>query len=294
MRLTKVDAAKAQSLAQKAFQNGVMTSNDDNVKIQYSSIYTSPTSGIWNGTEKANFYVGAPFVDYLKATGDPRLKSLVTKYAEPSKDPAATTEDTSPASQIGIPVGYDNSSITTAPNYAGAVSSGGWKYSQLNRRTAGKVDAAQHFITYGQTQLLLAEAAQRGWIAGKAADFYVAGVTGHMNQMKEYDATATVAAEDITKYLAANPFDATKALEQINTQYWVASFLNGPEAFANWHRSGFPVLAVNKYPGKTIKGDFIHRLTYPTAEQSVNEVNYKAAVARQGADDLDTKVFWDK
>ncbi len=294
MRLTKVDAQKAQTLAAKAFQAGVMQSNDDNAKIQYSSVYNSPLNNIWNGTEKANFYLAQTFVNYLKTTADPRLKVIATKYAEPSKTPDQTTEDNTPANQIGMPLGYNDGTISSALNYPGNIGSGGWKYSQVNRRTLGRVDAPQYFITYGQTQLLLAEAAQRGWISGKAADYYTAGVTGSMTQLKDYDASATIAAADITAYLTANPLDASKALEQINTQYWVSSFLNGPEAWANWRRSGYPVLPVNPYSSKTIKGDFIRRLTYPSAEKSVNVENYNAAVTRQGADDLDTRVFWDK
>jgi len=39
---------------------------------------------------------------------------------------------------------------------------------------------------------------------------------------------------------------------------------------------------------------FINRLTYPNSEISVNGVNVKAAIAAQGADNLDTKVWWDK
>jgi hypothetical protein len=294
MRLSKVDAAKAQSYTQKAVAGGVLQSNDDNVKIQFSSIFNSPLSNLWNGTEKASFYLAEPFVSYLKTMNDPRLGAIAAKYGEPSKDVSVTTADVAPANQIGFPIGYDNGSIVNVPNYAGSVGSGGWKYSQLNRRTVGKVDAVQHFITHAQTQLLLAEAAQRGWTTGSAATFYANGVTAHMNQMKEYDATATIAAADITTYLTANPFNPGKALEQINSQYWVASFLNGPEAWANFRRSGYPVLAPNVYPGKTITGNFIRRLTYPLSEKSVNADNYNAAVGRQGADDLDTRVFWDK
>ena len=43
----------------------------------------------------------------------------------------------------------------------------------------------------------------------------------------------------------------------IGTQYWLASFLNYPETWANYRRSNFPVLTPNPYPGKTIKGNFI-------------------------------------
>jgi hypothetical protein len=85
-----------------------------------------------------------------------------------------------------------------------------------------------------------------------------------------------------------------KALEQINTQYWVASFLNGPEAFANFRRSGYPALTPNPFAGKEISGQFIRRLTYPDSEQSVNSGNIQAAISRQGPDNLDTRVWWDK
>ena len=91
-----------------------------------------------------------------------------------------------------------------------------------------------------------------------------------------------------------NPYIAAKGLEQINTQYWVASFLNGPEVFANFRRSGFPALTPNPYPGKEIKGNFINRLSYPDSEISVNTANRQEAVARQGADNQDTRVWWDK
>jgi len=149
-------------------------------------------------------------------------------------------------------------------------------------------------VTYSQTQLLLAEAAQRGWTTGSAEDYYNKGVRAHMEQMALYDANSAIAPDAITAYLTAHPYVSASALEQINTQYWVSSFLNGPEAFANFRRSGFPKLTPNPFPGKSIKGDFIRRLTYPNSEISVNSVHVKEAIGRQGADDLDTKVWWDK
>jgi hypothetical protein len=112
--------------------------------------------------------------------------------------------------------------------------------------------------------------------------------------MALYDSRASIPSTAIDTYLSNNPIDANKALEQINVQYWIASFLNGPEAFANFRRSGFPRLSPNPFPGKGIKGNFINRLTYPNAEISVNKLNVDQAVGRQGADDLDTKVWWDK
>jgi hypothetical protein len=149
-------------------------------------------------------------------------------------------------------------------------------------------------VTAAQTQLLLAEAIQRGWATGTIGQVFQKGIRLHMEQMALYDAKSAIATADIDTYLAANAFDPSKALEQINTQYWIASFLNGPEAFANFRRSGFPKLSPNPFPGKAIKGNFINRLTYPNSEISVNKTNVDQAIARQGADDLDTKVWWDK
>ncbi|RYF92020.1 MAG: SusD/RagB family nutrient-binding outer membrane lipoprotein, partial [Chitinophagaceae bacterium] len=82
--------------------------------------------------------------------------------------------------------------------------------------------------------------------------------------------------------------------QQINTQYWIASFLNGNEAWSNFRRSGFPALAANPYVGDIPAGTFIRRLTYPVSEISANTTNVNEAIARQGPDRMDTRVWWDK
>jgi hypothetical protein len=117
-----------------------------------------------------------------------------------------------------------------------------------------------------------------------------------MDQMKQYDASAAIPVSNQDAYLVAHAFNLARALEQINIQYWIASFLNGSEAWANFRRSGFPVLAPNPYPGAdpAVKGDFIHRLVYPVRERSVNAANYQKAVARMGPDNMATRIFWDK
>ena len=58
-----------------------------------------------------------------------------------------------------------------------------YDYSQLDRTRMGSQFAPCFLVTYAQTQLLLAEAAQRTWTTGSAADFYNAGVTAHMKQL---------------------------------------------------------------------------------------------------------------
>lgn len=294
MRLSKVDAAQAQSIVQRAVQGGVMASNADNASIKHDPNYVNGPGQMLNSTEANNFYLAAPFVDYLKKTNDPRLTAIALRYvgAISGSQQVAARGSKEANVQIGMPFGYDNNTIAPVATAAGLASF--YDYSQLDRTRMGKNTAPMFLVTYAQTQLLLAEAAQRGWTTGAVADFYNKGVRAHMEQLASYDVNSTVPTAAIDTYLAANPLVAATALEQINTQYWIASFLNGPEAFANFRRTGFPKLTPNPFPGKGIKGDFIRRLTYPNSEISVNSINVKEAIGRQGADDLDTKVWWDK
>ncbi|KKK68794.1 hypothetical protein LCGC14_2940490, partial [marine sediment metagenome] len=134
----------------------------------------------------------------------------------------------------------------------------------------------------------------RGWISGNPTVYYNTGVRAHMELMVQYDTASEIPAADIDTYLAENPLNPANALEQIGEQYWVACFLNGPEAFANFRRTGFPVLTPNSYPSQDISGDFINRLTYPNSEVATNSSNLSEAVSRMGADNLDTKVWWDE
>jgi hypothetical protein len=298
MRYSRIDGAKAQQYVTKAVDpanGGVMQSVDDNAFIMFNGTFNHPSAGYFQGTERGNVYLGEPFVDYLKNSNDPRLQFISVKYQTPANPlESAGTEDTAPANQIGMPFGYNESTISSAPGFPGKIGAA-FAYSQLNRRTVAKIDAPEFFVTYAQTQLLLAEAAQRGWVSGNAVDYYNAGVKGHMNQMKQFDAAVVIPVADQDAYLTANPFNPATALDQINTQYWIASFLNGSEAWANFRRSGYPALTPNPYPAAdpVVKGGFIRRLVYPVREQSVNTENYNAAISREGADNLATRVFWD-
>jgi hypothetical protein len=293
MRLVKVDPAKAQEFAVKAINGGLMTGNADNCLMTFSTTFNSPYNGYTNGSEKANVYLSKPFVDHLKSTNDPRLRSISVKYGNPGADPSATTQNTTPADQIGMPYGYDNLTLATAPGFPGPAASG-YAYSQINRSTIGHITAPIFFVTHAQTALLHAEAIVRGWVPGDAEATYKSAVKSALEQMAMHHPDAGIPSADVTAYVGAQTLTAGKELEEINTQYWVNSFLNGPEAWANFRRSGYPLLTPNPYPGKSIKGDFINRLVYPIVEANVNTDNYRAAVSRAGADDLDTKVWWDK
>jgi hypothetical protein len=196
-----------------------------------------------------------------------------------------------------MPIGKDNGTIAAAATTDGLASF--YDYSQVDRRRMLKTFSPVFLVTAAQTNLLLAEARFRGWITtGTAAQYFADGINAHMDQMGVYDINSAVTATARDIYVAANPLTAGNELEQINTQYWIASFLNGPEAFANFRRSGFPNLSPNPYgqPNNpdVPNGTFIRRLTYPTSELSVNSENVNEAISSQGADKLSTRIWWDK
>ena len=202
--------------------------------------------------------------------------------------------DTAAADQLGQPNGYDlnggATDISKAANYPGNQN----KYSYVNRYTFARSDAPTFFLTYSETQLLLAEAAQRGWITtGTAATYYANGVTAAM-EMLGLQAGAGPSTAQITAYVAANPLAGGSELEMINDQYWVASFMDETELWANWRRSNYPALTPVNYAGNATGGTIPRRYTYSTVEAATNATNYSAAVKDlDNGDKMTSRVWWD-
>lgn len=297
MRLSKVDAETAKTWVQKAVAGGVIASNDDNAIVHHEAKGTQPPTnpvGLQFALrEPASYRLSQTFVDYLKNTSDPRL----TYFATVAHDPEDLEDmgDTDPAIQVGQPNGYDRlggtTDITHAPNWPDDQN----HYSIVNRHTFGRQDAPTFLLTHAETQLLLAEAAQRGWISGSAASFYNAGVTAAMQQLEQAGADPGVSEDEIDDYLAAHPYNSANGLQMINTQYWIATFSDWLETWANWRRSGFPVLQPVNYFGNPTNGTIPRRFTYPMNEVTYNLKNYNAATASiNGGDKMTSRVWWDK
>jgi len=296
MRYSKTDVAKAQSIAQEAYAGGVMQSNADNVVIKgYSTANQNNFSALQRNVSPYFYYLAAPFVTQLKSTKDPRLKYMGASYANPAS--FTSTRDTTTANQFGYPVGYDQQSVVNAPGYRGT-KGGGQNYTQLNYDVVANVLTPQFFITYSQTQLLLAEASFRGWITGSLStqQYYESGIKASMDEWQLYpnvpNPAISLAEENWFVNQPAVLYNNANALQLINTQYWISSFVNGPEGWANLRRSGFPVLAPNMY-NNNLNGGFVRRMGYPAAEDSQNHDNYRAAVASMGGDGLTQHIFWD-
>lgn len=301
MRVSNQESAMAQTYITRAITGGLIQSNDDNVKLVHDFNFFNPIGENLNAQEGSNYYMTGEFVDYLYNNNDPRLASIAVRYIGStsgtdqnnaiSGDNPSIIISTDPADQIGLPMGNDNGTANTLAGTLGLASF--YDFTQVDRTRMTGIDAPVFLVTYAQTQLLLAEAVIRGYTSGDATALYSEGIEAHMQQLAEYGDDVAISQTDIDNYISANPLGVNE-LEDINTQYWVASFLNGPEAWANFRRSGYPSLVPNPYPTQDISGDFINRLPYPDAELSANPSNLSEALSRQGfsTNTLDGLVWW--
>lgn len=296
MRYSKIDVTKAASIVQEAFTGGVIRSNSDNVVVtQYDATNGNGFYNLQRNISPYFYYLAEPFVNQLKNTGDPRLKYIGASYANPAS--FLSTRDTITANQYGFPVGYDQVSVLSYPYYRGP-KGGGQNYTQLNYDVMVSTVAPAFFITNAQTQLLLAEATKRGWITDglTAKEYYEAGIRAAMDDWNLFPGTFSPAVSNVEKdnYLLHPDiaYSDEDALKLINTQYWICSITNGAEGFANWRRSGFPVLQPNMY-NNNLNGGFARRMAYPNAEETQNAENYYEAVESMGGDGITQHVFWD-
>ena len=298
MRLSKVDSVAAKKWVQTAIQGGTLRDNPDNAILQHQALSGTPVANgtglILLGNDPNGYRLSETFVNFLSQAGDPRLCYLSTVCSNPGSP--TDKGDTTFSRQLGQPNGYDGPNSGTAFDLTGALNWPGNQnsYSVVNRYTFSRLDAPSFFLTYGETELLLAEAAARGWIQDNAADHYRAGVRGAMQQLR-LQAGAGPADDLITAWITNHPFDPANALQQINDQYWVAGFMDENECFANWRRSGYPLLVPVNYPGNITNGAIPRRFTYPQGEASTNSANYNDAVSRlQNGDKMTSRMWWDR
>lgn len=318
-RLSEVDKATASTWAAKALANGVFTSRDDEAILKHTDGSTSndsaePYGKIFSESDPQAFYMSETFITELKNTNDPRLRMIATTVAKPSTQwSAGNGFDTGDNTKdlIGMPIGYETGdgdwSIKKADGYPGDAL---WRsyYALPNRKTYARPDVPTMLVTYAETQLLLADAVVRGLITtGKTAEeYFKEGVTAAMEQFQYY----TAASEDYKEYLADDKvaeyrdsrIDEFKAnpKKEIAWQYYINTFCDEYETFANWRRTGYPELkSVYELRGKTgypnsVTTDIPRRFRYPTAETQDNPANYKEAVSRiSGGDAMSSRVWWD-
>jgi hypothetical protein len=165
-------------------------------------------------------------------------------------------------------------------------------------QAAPVANAARGLImTFSELQFILAEARQRNLIStGTAETYYLAGINSNFDFYRAtvpsaYNINLTVPASYFTQADVAYTGTNAELLNKIATQKWIALFFNGLEAWFDWRRSGLPALT----PGASnLNSNRIPvRYIYPLSEQALNAAGRNAAITRQGADDINTRVWWD-
>lgn len=294
MRLSKIDPTTADQYVDKAVAGGLMQSNADNAMIKHTTEFRNGIGDRISATEKGNYYVAKPFVEFLRTTSDPRLGLLTRRYvgATSFTDQVDSRISKDPTLQKGFPMGYNDVTVIETFAAEGVVSL--YDYSQFDWSLFFVSTSPEYHLTYGQTQLLLAEAITRGWTTGDAAAAFSNGVRANMLLLGDFGTAAAIAPANITTYITNHPLVPATALKQINEEYWVGSLPNGQEAWSNFLRSGFPALLPNPYPGSEIPGEFIRRHRYPNSENITNASNLEAAKSNQGGDEMNKRVWWDK
>lgn len=268
LRLSKVDAVKGKAEFNKALTNGIMTANTDN--LSYPHLLEQNNENYWYTSftrlGRNWFALSKPLVDYMLPLNDPRLPVFGNKNS------------------AGNFVGLEYGKAVPNSNDIAAVSLLGSGLRLQN--------SPVQLVTYAQALFAMAEAAKAGWITGgetAAQSNYELAIQNSILQWT--GSTASYAAfilQPSTAYTASN------GVQQIANQRWVHLFLHGYEGWAEWRRTGYPLLVAA--PGAN--ADRIPRREgYPTQERANNTDNYNAAVAAfpyGGTDDLNARVWWDK
>ena len=276
----------------------VLESNSDNVALAY--LGSAPNNHPINENRKTrdDHRVSNTIIDYLY-TNAPSPDYRVVVFAEL----AAGKGD-----WIGLPNG-----MLAAD--AAAYNGNGLANTSKIGTYFSKATAPGMLLSYAELMFIKAEAAARGFISGGngvAEQAYHDAIKASWDQ---FNADGTFASklevwrstfvswgmtnENIYDYAWQDYVDwggtydyvPAKGLELIATQKWVALFDQGLQAHFEWRRTGFPVLtpAIAGLNG----GKIPVRAYYPSDEAGRNPTNLANAISRQGADNLNTRVWWD-
>ncbi len=273
LRTADKDAAASQAAFEAANTDGAFTSNSDNALLEYGT-YPSANPIYYNRyiSGRNDYCASNTFLDNtLTPLNDPRRECFFT--------PASAT-----GLWTGEVYGLSEANGAQTPN------------SKISQRSALTLSATLPgiFMDYAQVEFMLAEAVERGWnVTGTAQDHYNNGVTASIDFWTGLNGTTG----DAAAYLAQPDVDYTTApgdwKQKIGVQKWIALFDQGVQGWVEWRRLGFTKLQ-QPADGIIDGTDIPRRMKYPVLEQTLNSANYSAVVAAQGADDQDTRMWWDK
>lgn len=263
IKLSDVDPASGKARFAKAYADGGMVEVDDRLEYKYLA-ETANQHPLYDNivvSGRKDFAPSKTILDQLIAYNDPRIE----KYADPN----------SQGEYFGVPYGISQSEIVNFKDCASFDS----RFYQQNSPMA--------IISAAHIQLIAAEAAVRGWITADAAALYKAGIAASF----EYYGVADKTDEYVSQAAVAFGGSDREKIEKIAMQRWLANFMHdGVEAWSDWRRLNVP----NLKPGTAaIVTHIPYRRYYYPDDYITNRANYDAAIAAQGPDNFDTRVWWD-
>jgi hypothetical protein len=296
LRLSKADAAKGKQEFTDALNGGVFTDNSQSAVFVH--LADANNQNYWyyvvNVQNRPWYWASKTIVDYMKPLNDPRLKI----FADVNGSGAYN----------GVPYGLDGNAVGTIP-------SSSVSFIGVHVRTQ---NAPTYITTYAQVLLAIAEANKLTWLPGgdaEAQSKYIAAIEASVRQWNRisfqtynygtdkqvekvpYSAADKGDTTGLAAYLAQPEvaYNGTEALRKIAYQRWLHLYMNGYEAWAEWRRTGYPVLTPAPNNGGT---PIPRRQAYPVKEQNINGDNYRSAISSQpglsGKDDLNGRVWWDQ
>ena len=263
INLADVNATLAQSTVESAVTAGVILTNDNNSKFNYSGaapFYSAIYAALV--ASGRNDYVGSETViNVLTTLNDNRLE----QYFLPNSagNYVGGLNGTTNAYTLFSPIG----DILRDPSYPA------------------------YFFDASEMNFYLAEAAARGYtVGGSAESYYNAGIETSFQfwGLTTADATAYLANPDVAYATAGTDWKA-----KIGKQAWLALFNRPVESWSSYRRLDVPTLVAPPTAVPAADGQIPKRLTYPINEQTVNRVNLEAASSAIGGDKLQTRIFWD-
>ena len=268
--LADVNPTLAKPTVEAAALADIFESSDDNATLQYlAAIHTNPIYVDVVQSGRDDFVPANTIVDLMNDLSDPRRGFYFT------------LTDTSTEANV-VKMGYVGGIYGASNPFS--------QYSHIAQDIIAP-DFPGILLTYDEILFYLAEAAARGFtVGGTAQQFYDEAITA---SVLWWGGTAAEAAN----YLASPDVAYSSAgsgatwKEKIGTQEYIAFYTRGLEGWTTWRRLDYPRFEI----AETIdsEDDIPTRFTYPINEQTLNSVNYKAAAAAIGEDELTTKIFWD-
>ncbi|GGZ18664.1 hypothetical protein GCM10007049_08650 [Echinicola pacifica] len=237
----------------------------------------------------SGMYMDSTFIQRLQVREDPRLFIYCTqtksaKEAGKAIDDFTAYEGGDPAA----PYAEVNEKATQG------------NVSKVNDRYhRDPVNEPYMLIGYSEQQLILAEAAVRGWVPADAQALYESAVRASFEFYEMYaenyssymsqDAANTYLANPTNSFAAA--MDEQSQLELIVMQKYLQSFFQlGWTSFYEYHRvGGYPSL--RRPAGVEIP----YRWIYPQSEYNYNAANVTTAITRQfgeGNDQINQETWW--